>query len=177
MKLIGLVVAIAAVAVPLFGSNAQDDLDSRMTQLEARVRSLESLHAAPPAAIPDASADGTAIVTVRLARKEAQLEHAGLDYLNLVFDVEFLGTQALGDKRIRDIKGTLYFDDAFGDEIIGATLTKRLGIGAGEQTVIAGLLIDYTTVELSKPWKRVLTTDSEELRLRFVTESVIYEDG
>ena len=168
---------LAILAFGLLAMGAQEpasELEKRVAGLEARVTALEKLRAAPEGQKrPEAK---SSVVSVRLIRKEAQRENPGLDYYNLVFDVEFTGTQVLGERRARDIKGTLYFDDVFGDEIIGATMTKRLGIGAGQKKVINGLMIDYTTVELSKEWKRVLTTAKDELRVRFVVDRVIYED-
>lgn len=166
--LLGLAIGALPAAWP--GS----DVESRVQALEQRVDALELLHEPHPGATPVQAA--SAIVSVRLVRKEAKLEHPMLAYHNLVFDVEFRGTEQLGDRRIRDVKGTIYFDDAFGDEIIGATTTQRLGIAAGESATVTGLLIDHTTVELSRGWKRVLTTDAAELNLRFEVDKVIYAD-
>ncbi len=174
MKVIPLTSAVAATLILLGTQGTNNDLDGRVKSLETRVEALEAIHAAP--AGQKAPGTASSIVSVRLTRKEAQLENPNLDYYNLVFDIEFTGTKILGGRRIKDVKGTLYFDDAFGDEIIGATMTKRLEIGAGDKTVIDGLMIAYTTVEFSAPWKRVLTTTSEELQVRFVVDSVIYED-
>ncbi len=176
MKFTQLTIALGVLGIGLLAMGAQGpaaELEKRVAALEARVTALEKIHAAPQGEM--ASQAKSSIVSVRLTRKEAQRVNPMLDYYNLVFDVEFTGTALLGERRIRDVKGTLYFDDAFGEEIVGATLTKRLGIGAGQKKVIEGLMIEYTTVEFSKEWKRVLTTDMSELRVRFVVDRVIYE--
>lgn len=176
MKAVQLTSALGALAIGLLamgGQGPESELEKRVAALEARVTVLEKIHAAPQG--QKAHEAKSSIVSVRLTRKEAQRENPMLDYYNLVFDVEFTGTPLLGERRIRDVKGTLYFDDAFGEEIIGASMTKRLGIGAGQKKVINRLTIEYTTVEFSKEWKRVLTTDMSELRVRFVVDRVIYE--
>ena len=176
MKTVQSLAVIGVIGIGILATGAQESrpsLEMRIADLEARVSALETLSAPPASQI--VSEASSSIVSVRLSRKEAQRENPMLNYYNLVFDVEFTGTQFLGERRIQDIKGTLFFDDAFGEEIIGATLTKRLGIGVGEKKVISGLVIDYTTVEFSSRWKRVLTTNSDELRMRFEVERVIYE--
>ncbi len=168
--------ATVLIVLGLFALGAQrpdTDLEKRVAALEARVTALEKMHSTPQGEQPIEAK--SSIVSVRLIQKEAKRENPMMDFYNLVFDVEFCGTPLLRERRIRDIKGTLYFDDAFGDEIIGAKVTKRLDIGSGQKKVIDGLMIDYTTVEFSDKWKRVLTTDAAELRVRFVVDKVIYE--
>ena len=174
MKAIHVASVLALSLVSLGLQEVKPDLEKRVTALESRVAALEEPVAAPQG--QQAQDAKSSIVSVRLTRKGRTRECLLLDYYNLVFDVEFTGTKLLGDRRIRDIKGTLYFDDAFGEEIIGATMTKRVGIGSGQKKLIDGLLIDYTTVQFSDKWKRVLTTDAAELRVRFVVDSVIYDD-
>jgi hypothetical protein len=152
------VLLLAFSVVPL-------SIEERVKSLETRVGALERRLEAPSGA--EAKRAASSIVSVRLVGKEAVRENPLLDYYNLVFDLEFPGTDYLGSKRIRDIKGAVYFEDAFGETIIGATVTKRLGIGKGENERVSRLSIDYITVESSHGWKRILATKKEELRVRF----------
>lgn len=151
-----------------------DDHESRIKSLERRVASLEKHHQPTPGS-PATQSAASSVVDIALTRKEAQRENPSLDFYNIIFDVEFTGSSTLGSKRIKDIKGTIFFDDAFGEAIIGAGTTQRLNIGAGGKKVIRGLKIEFTKVGVSDGWKRVLTTDKEELSVRFVVDKVIYE--
>ncbi|MEA3641761.1 MAG: peptidoglycan-binding domain-containing protein [Lamprobacter sp.] len=171
-------------------SDANAALIERIEALEERVAALEE-EPAPSAVGQDAStdsapeepaeeqvsADDSRLVDLYLVRKEAYDEGQRTPNPGVVFDVRFVGTQALGERTIKDIKGAIWFHDAFDDKIVGATTTKRLNIRAGESKIIEGLVIDWLTVGTNADWERVLTTDIDELQVSFEPAKVIFDNS
>lgn len=177
-------------------SDANAALIERIEALEERVAALEeepapsdggqdaseqqdaSTDSAPEKRAQEAvAADDSPLVDVYLIKKEPYFEGGVRRYPHLAFDLRFVGTEAIGKRKIKDIKGTVWFLDAFGDKIQGATTTQRLNITAGESTVIEGLLIDRMTVATDNDWERVLATDIDELQVSFEPEKVIFDNS
>ncbi len=146
----------------------------RHVTMESRIEALEKFHMAPPGHCIQSY--NSAMVTVELVRKELQRHATGLELFDIIFDVEFTGTEILEERHIRDIKGTLYFIDVFGDDVVGVPVIERLDIGSGDKKRVAGIMVDWRTVLESKEWRRVLNTHPTELQVRFLVDSVIYED-
>lgn len=92
------------------------------------------------------------------------------------FDLLFEGTPALGERVVRDVKGTVWFRDAFGEPITAIGATKRLNVGSGRKVRISGLTVDYTIVHRDLKWEQVLAKPREELQVRFDVEKIIYAE-
>lgn len=189
--LIALCAAQTLLAEPgLATASANAVLIERIEVLEERVTALEN-SLTQPGEQKDGSADSkpespaqdnepvsdSQLVDLYLVRKESYDDGRPTPNPGLVFDVRFVGTAALGGRTIKDIKGTLWFRDAFDDKIVGATTTERLNIGAGESKIIEGLVIDWLAVGSNDDWNRVLTTDIEELQVTFEPKKIIFDNS
>lgn len=151
-------------------------LEARVSALEAKKETQEESDNFDTEEIASDEEENKDLVDVYLIRKVS--ETIGYNpYPNIVFDLEFVGKKELGKRRIKDIKGTVWFQDSFGDDIVGATTTERLNIGAGEKVLVDDKLIDGTTAEVNDKWGRVLTTDKEELNVRFEVSDIIFDNS
>lgn len=178
---------LASVFLFFLNSTAADDviesssiyveLQNRIERIENRLDMLEGKEKVVGVEIEEDVDSSDKIVDVYLVEKKMEKDNF-YPAQNLIFDIKFVGTSKLGKRKIKDIKGAVIFQDAFGETIVAATATERLNIGAGESKVIRGKMVPW--LELQGPtskWSNVVTTDIEEIILDFEVESVIFDES
>ena len=163
-------------------------LKARIEELERRVEALEKTREGKdrePASETKSTESKSAqkndiaqdekLFDIFLVSKEAYTGGRPLPTPGITFDLRFVGTEALGDRIIKNVKGTVWFKDAFGEKIVGATSTDSLGIGAGQSKVIEGYVIDWTALIRNADWKQVLSTDIKDLKVAYETDNIIFD--
>ena len=140
------------------------------------VASAQGAKSAPPeaTAAPAAKNSGEAvrdqILDVTLLRKH----YSKQDFQDhIFFDITF---SAKGlDKPARAIKGSLKFNDLFGEQKFGLRWTIEKPIAPGETYTEKGSGFNFNQFTESHQWVR--NTEKENMKVTFRVDSILYEDG
>ena len=92
------------------------------------------------------------------------------DYITFEFAYENRGAED-----IRGFRGTVHFQDLFGETILELRLSVDEPLAAGERRVDRGKVLEYN--QFRDPHRQLRTTEFDNLRARWVPETILLTDG
>jgi hypothetical protein len=159
------------------GSPKGPTLDSRVTALEGRMAVVEKALVAPSKEVK-LEPVAAELLEIKFVGKKINLDdhpdpETALYHSEVTLDFEFTGAKALGNKKIKNVKGIVHFGDAFRDEFCSINLTATLDVGAGETVDSKGWSIE---IRSNDSYKQIALMALGDITCWFEVKKVIYVD-